>query len=299
MSIYDPSDYAKLYKIESYESQEITRSYDESRLEVRCTLTGLPGIGYDVTENTVLAEEAFFHWLSTYPPAQGAGLLQTNVKHIGGGVHEASAVYVETAADVVKVIRYRSTGQTARIIQGYGTVYSAQLNPEFDDEQAVGPGNQRYLPGPNFKGLVGVTRDGVEGVDVPIPSFSFSVDYRFSAVDQAYLTLVHKLTGCVNSATYLGFDPGELLFLGVEGEVGMTSGGAIKLSSSPISFLFDASPNVTNLVVGPFTIPSKKGWDYLWPRTIEVATGDTIVRETKSVHIDRVLRYADLSALGI
>jgi hypothetical protein len=303
MSIYSQTDYDKLFKIESYESQEINRSYDEFRMEVKCILTGKEDIPLVVTENSVLAEEAFFDWLETYTPVQGltfsAGLLSTKVKHVGGGVHEATAIYVQNAPEVVKVIRYRSTGQSARIIQGYGSVYSVAANPNYDPEEPVGPGNQPTGSGPDFKGLIGVTRDGVEGVDVPVPSFSFSVDLRFSAVDQAYLSLCHRLTGCVNNVACLGFDPGELLFLGIEGEIGMTSGGAIKLSASPISFLFDASPNVTDLVVGPFTIPAKQGWDYLWPRTVEEATSETVIRRTKSVHIDRVLRRADLNQLGI
>ncbi len=52
----------------------------------------------------------------------GARLKQTNVKHLGGGVHEGTATYHQTAPEVVQTIRYRTTGQTARIVQGYGTV---------------------------------------------------------------------------------------------------------------------------------------------------------------------------------
>ncbi|MDZ4850132.1 MAG: hypothetical protein SGI77_12675 [Pirellulaceae bacterium] len=261
--------------IESYESQEISRNYDEAVLELKAHITG--------SEDTAVVEQDFFSWLTTHPATVGAGLKQTNVKHLGGGIHEATATYVETSAEIVKTVRYRTTGQTARIIQGYGTVYSAALTGS----------------PPNFNGLVGVTRDGVEGVDVPIPSFSFSIDYRFSAVSQAYLYLCHQLTGCVNNAPYLGFAIGELLFNGIEGEVGMTAGGAIVLSSSPISLNFEASPNLSGLQVGPFTIPFKFGWDYLWPRTVEETSNDAVIRKTTSVHIDRVLRWADLSALGV
>jgi hypothetical protein len=261
--------------IESYESQEISRSYEEAVYEVKAHLIG--------SEDTLAVEADFITWLATLP-VWGAGTLKnTNVKHLGRGVHEATATFVQTAAEIVKTVRYRTTGQTARIIQGFGTVYANAL---------VGSP-------PNFNGLVGVTRDGVEGVDVPIPSFAFSIDYRFSSISQAYLYLCHQLTGCVNNATFLGFAAGELLFTGIDGEVGMTSGGAIVLSSSPISFNFEASPNQSGLQVGPFTIPFKYGWDYLWPRTVEEASNDAVIRTTTSVHIDRVLRWADLSMLGI
>jgi hypothetical protein len=261
---------------ESYESLEITRSYDEESLEVKAHILG--------TEDTSAAETAFFTWLSTHPSVTGATLKQTNVKHLGGGVHEATATYYQSAPEVIKTIRYRTTGQTARIIQGYGTVYSAQL----------GGGTP-----PNFGGLIGVTRDGVEGVDVPIPSFSFSIDFRFSAVSQAYLYLCHQLTGCVNTVPYLGLAAGELLFTGIDGEVGVGSGGTIILSSSPISFNFEASPNLSSLQVASFTVPFKYGWDYLWPRTVEEANNNTVIRKTTSIHVDRVFRWADLSLLGI
>ncbi len=260
---------------ESYESQEITRSYDEESLEIKAHILG--------TENTSDAESAFYNWLSSHPSVIGARLKQTNVKHLGGGVHEATATYHQTAPEVVKTVRYRTTGQTARIVQGYGTVYAVALNG---------------TP-PDFAGLIGVTRDGVEGVDVPIPSFSFSIDFRLSAVSQAYLYLCHQLTGCVNINPYLGFAAGELLFTGIDGEVGMGTGGSIIMSSSPISFNFEASPNQSNFQVASFTIPFKFGWDYLWPRTVEEASSDTIIRKTTSIHIDRVFRRADLSLLGI
>ncbi len=280
-----------LVKIESFESQEITRSYDVSERQIKVTIVG--------TEDTQVAESEFYAWLGSTIVSATNGLVQTNVKHIGGGVHEATAVYRESAPEVVKTIRYRTTGQTARIIQGYGTQYSAELNPAFNSNQPIGSGNQPYRPGPNFNGLIGVTRDGVEGVDIPVPSFSFSIDYRFSSMDQAYLNLVHRLTGCVNTEPYLGFATGELMFAGLEGEIGEGVGGAIILSASPVSFLFEAIPNATNLTVGPFVIPFKYGWDYLWPRTIEVATGSTVIRQTKSVHVDRVLRWANLQQLGV
>ena len=277
--------------IEHYESQEISRTADTSTVEIKANVTG--------SEDTVAVESDFFAWLGGLSAVSGLQLKQTNVKHIGGGVHEAYATYVDEPPDIVKVIRYRTTGQTARILQAFSSIYSVQANPSFNPGLPVGPSNQPTMSGPDFGGLIGVTRDGVEGVDVPIPSFSFSIDYRFSSVTQAYLYNCAKLTGCVNSTAYLGFAIGELLFMGIEGQVSQTSGGAIKLSDSPISFNFEASPNLTNIVVGPFTIPFKYGWDYLWPRTVEDTSNNAVIRKTISVHIDRPLRWDDLSALGI
>lgn len=261
--------------IESFESQEISRTIDDATLEIKAHIVG--------TEDTSAAESAFFAWLPTNPAVAGGTLKQTRVVHLGGGVHEATATYISQAPGIVKTIRYRTTGQTARVIQGFGSVYSQALSG----------------PAPNFNGLVGVTRDGVEGVDVPIPSLAFSIDYRFSAISQVYLYLCHFLTGCMNSAPYLGFAAGELLFHGIEGEISIDSSGAIVLGDSPISFNFEASPNLTNIQVGPFVVPFKYGWDYLWPRTVESDNNNAVIRRTESVHVDRVVRIADLSLLGV
>lgn len=261
--------------IEHFESQEVTRNYDESAVEIRAKILG--------EENTVIAEYDFYDWLQTLDVVSGMFLRQTNVKHLGGGVHEATATFFETNYEITKTIRYRTTGQSARVIQSYDTVYADALvgNP------------------PDFGGLIGFNGTSVEGVDIPIPGFSFSVDYRFSAVTQEYLYLCHQLTGTVNNADCLGFAAGELLFMGIEGEVGLTAGGAVVMSSSPISFAFEAMPNVTGLQVGAFSVPLKYGWDYLWPRTREDVSENRIIRVTDSIHIERVLRWADHSLLGI
>ncbi len=73
----------------SYESQEITRSYDEESLEIKAHILG--------TEETSDAEAAFYNWLVSHPSVIGARLKQTNVKHLGGGVHEALQPNHQTA----------------------------------------------------------------------------------------------------------------------------------------------------------------------------------------------------------
>jgi len=261
--------------VEHFESQEVSRSMTDLSVEIKAVLIG--------SEDTVAVEQEFLAWLATVPQVAGMPLAQTTLKHVGGGVHEGTASFRDQPAEVVKTYRYRTTGQTTRIIQGYGTQYKAALTGT----------------APDFKGLIGVSSTGVDGVDVPIPSFDFSIDYRFSSVSESYLNMCANLTGSVNSTPYLGRDTGELLFLGIEGEVGMTSGGAISLSGSPISFSFSVSPNATNLVVGDFTIPFKYGWDYLWPRTREETSENSVIRKTTHVYVDRVHPFKDLTALGI
>lgn len=264
---------------EHFESQEVTRNFETSTMQLKAIAMG--------DEDTWATETAFISWLGTHPETSGADLETTHLIHLGGGVHECTASYAITHNEIAKTIRYRTTGASARVLTAWDHIgdYGDTTN--------------------KYNGLINVNSDGtVEGVDIPIPTFSFSIDYRFSSVSAAYLHTCAELTGCVGSTTYLGYTAGELLFTGIEGEIGMTSGGAIVLGASPISFNFEVSPNRTSSFTipgtsGAITIPSKYGWDYLWVSTLESTVGTKKARKTVSAHLDRVHRWADLSALGI
>jgi hypothetical protein len=227
--------------------------------------------------------------------SRNLGLTQAQRQHVGGGVWEIEATYNTPRRHTARV-RVTTGGKTIRVVQGYGTVYSVQLNAAFDPDAI---GSPPTAPGPSFGGLVGVTADGVEGVEVPGPGQEFTVEVDFLTMTQSYINLCDWLSGCVNSSAYLGRAAGELLFHGMECSYEIGAGGTIILLSSTASFKFEVSPNMTNIPVGPFVIPSKRGWDYLWPRTVDVVSNNTVIKHVKSVHIDQVLRYANLSLLGI
>ena len=107
----------------------------------------------------------------------------------------------------------------------------------------------KYAPpgktAPDFKGAIGVTADSIEGVDVPVPVYQFSETHfkPDQEITDSYKRTVYVLTGCVNSQTFKGFEPGECLFLGVLG----TRRG---VGPWELNYRFAASPNVTDLKVG-------------------------------------------------
>lgn len=161
----------------------------------------------------------------------------------------------------------------------------------------------RYAPSgttaPDFQGAIGVTDNGVEGVDVTIPVYQFSETHYFAP---AYVTLAYRntlfyLTGKVNAGSFRGLSAGECLFLGASGSRRGTG------SDDPweITYRFAGSPNVTGLSVGPISGIEKKGWEYLWVRYADAEddAAKILVKRPIGAYIEQVYDYASFLALGI
>ena len=149
---------------------------------------------------------------------------------------------------------------------------------------------------PDFQGAIGVTGNGVEGVDVTVPVYQFSETHYLddAVVTPAYKGTLFSLTGTVNNAGFKGLASGECLFLGA-------SGSKRGLGDWEITFRFAGSPNVTGLVVGPISGISKKGWEYLWVRYAEVEdeTAQVLVKRPVAAYVERTYNSGNFAALGI
>ncbi len=149
---------------------------------------------------------------------------------------------------------------------------------------------------PNFQGAIGVTENGVDGVDITIPVYQFSETHYLAdaVVTPAYKGTLFGLTGKVNSAGFKGLAAGECLFLGA-------SGAKRGDEDWEITFRFAGSPNVTGLAVGPITGIAKKGWEYLWVRYADVEdTGaKMLVKRPISAYVEQVYESGNFAALGI
>ncbi|MDR2440012.1 MAG: hypothetical protein LBE12_11685, partial [Planctomycetaceae bacterium] len=126
----------------------------------------------------------------------------------------------------------------------------------------------------NYGGLIGVTDDGVEGVDIDtaVSTFSETVYFYPWFITTSYVTFLARAYGCVNSSPFRGFAVGEVRFLGASGSY--RSGD----TAAELTFKFSVSPNATNIRVGNITIPFKYGWDYLWVRWAEMKQGNVTVK---------------------
>jgi hypothetical protein len=179
---------------------------------------------------------------------------------------------------------FDTTGETFRATQSRKTVaaYSATSN---------GP--------PNFGGALNVTRnsDGtndVEGVEIYVPSFSWSVRKYVDddAITGDYKRTLASLTGTVNSAPYAGLDTGEVLFMGARGS-------QRSQDDWEIDYEFSTSPNRRDFYVGNINVPFKYGWDYMWVRYAADENGGELVEVPRHVYIERLYPFRDLDRLGV
>lgn len=154
---------------------------------------------------------------------------------------------------------------------------------------------------PSFNRAINVQPDGtVEGTEINFPVFSWSETHYlpYSRVNRAYFATLFNTIATMNAAAFRDFQRGEVLFLGVNGQ---------KRYSAPdweMQFKFVASPNATNLAVGPdITVTSKLGHDYLWARyESDVQTVSSVpvyARIPKHVFVERVYQFGDFDGLKL
>lgn len=150
---------------------------------------------------------------------------------------------------------------------------------------------------PDFRGAIGVTADGIEGVDVRVPFYQWTETKYLPAayVTQSYKVSLARMTGSMNLQLFRGFAPGEVLFLGADGHYRQGR------RDWRIAFSFAARPNRYDVTIGTITGIEKRGWDYLWIRYEE--TEDTgagaMVQRPVAVYVERVYPWGDFLRLGI
>jgi hypothetical protein len=158
---------------------------------------------------------------------------------------------------------------------------------------------QSYGNGPNYQGAINVSPNGVEGVDVVVPKFEFTIDKVLpkGTLYFDYLKVLMQLTGTVNGAPFGPFARGEVLYLGADFSV---KGGG----DTSFNHKFVGSPNRTTangnaLSFGDITNVEKLGHEYLWVDYVAAESQGFVIRQPRSVHVHQVYPFADFTALRI
>jgi hypothetical protein len=177
---------------------------------------------------------------------------------------------------------------------GGGTVHQTQSRKTVFKKS----GNLFQPKAPDFGGAIGVQDNGVEGVDVASPNYTFAETHYLAEalITPAYKGTLCQLTGCVNDSPFRGLLAGECLFLGA-------SGSRRGQGDWAVTYRFAGSPNrIVNIGDNPLlqNIP-KNGWDYLWIlyRRQEDTECGVLVQWPEAVYVERVYEYANFAALGI
>ena len=154
-------------------------------------------------------------------------------------------------------------------------------------------------PAPDYKGAIGVTKDGVEGVDVAVPMLGFTEKHRRPVFTADYARIIFETTHHWNVAPFRVFEACECLLLPVA--VNWPVEGQWEFTYS-----FSCQPNRTAAGENPMTMPGfpdfdKRGWDYLWVHHEDEkddAAKTTVLRPT-AAYVEQVFYSADFSRLGI
>lgn len=149
----------------------------------------------------------------------------------------------------------------------------------------------------DFGTTVNVQDGKPEGVDRVIPALKLNINARISSQWVAdpigYAKTVASVTGSVNSGTYLGFESGELLFLGATGEI---------VGENPLlTYTFAASKNLANVTIGPVSGITKNGHDFIWFDYLAEKDNTTNLQVAKArgAYVAKVYEYADFGVLKI
>ena len=207
-------------------------------------------------------------------PAEWDGMVpkSLDVQQRGGGIAFAKVEY--GLVDNTTEFDFDTTGGQTTIRQSFGT--------------------RKYGTGPSFAGLINCQNGKVDGVDITIPTMTFSITRSFVTITNAYRNLLHRMTGKVNNGAFFGTAAGETLFMGAQGRKAGRELWRVR-------FAFACSENVANLPIagGAITVTRKDGWEYLWTYFEEEEESGRLIPRPKAAYVEQVYGLADFAALGI
>ena len=171
-----------------------------------------------------------------------------------------------------------------------GTVHITQAKTHLSSRNHAGD-----IANAAHAGSIGVKQDGtVEGCDIIIPKLKLTFVFKFPAgrITADYVKGLASITGMTNRFPFLGYNAGELLFLGAVGSAGSET-------ETEVTYEFEASQNLTGAKVGvsPYDITfNKAGHNYVWENYADAVVngkGRTVIDE---VHVEQVYDDADFAA---
>lgn len=167
---------------------------------------------------------------------------------------------------------------------------------------------------PDSEGAINVSGGRVGGIDVAVPSFTWTETWLVpawylvngnepapanitSAADPAprtpYGITLHDMGGTVNKAAFRSFLAGEVMFLGAKFDTNRSS------TLVPVTYSFTATASRTKFKIGNVTVTKKDGQDYMWVQYADASTGASPVKRAKYVYVDQIAPRADFSNLEI
>jgi hypothetical protein len=213
------------------------------------------------------------------------------IRPLGPDLWEATATYqpVQVQLPVFEI---------GDINDSFGFDQMAEMDHIDLSLETVHKRNSEGTTAADFGQLINATPNGVHGVDIYFPTYKFQESHELAdaTVTPAFKANIFNHQATVNSATFKGFSPGEVIFLGA-------TGAKRGREQWNVTYHFAARKNRTNIVIpgvgGNITIPEKKGWHYLWAYYIDEdhASVNIKIKRPKIVFVERVYEETDLNDL--
>jgi hypothetical protein len=190
----------------------------------------------------------------------------------------------------------KAVGEVTFSFDGTGGSINIQ---EAYEQQKFGPN------APDHGKAINVTDGEVAGVEIVIPQLSLSLSQRFegATITLPWLRTVIFATGTVNEDEFLGFAPGEVLFLGPSGQqpLKFMADGTVQAGERDIEFRFAVSPNLKELEFNGIEVPEKAGHDYIWfdYEPVQDSAQKAMTKKVRGVYVARVYRRTPFANLRI
>jgi hypothetical protein len=131
---------------------------------------------------------------------------------------------------------------------------------------------------PNLQGAINWDAESktCKGVEIPVPALKFTITayYEPTAVTPSFMREVARKTARTNTDTWLGFEPGEVLYFGGQAQGDIPTIAGQRVAPIAVAHQFEASENQTLEVEGfdsgkkadgtEQNEIKKRGWDYFW-----------------------------------
>ena len=135
---------------------------------------------------------------------------------------------------------------------------------------------------PKLGGAINYDGKTVKGVDWPIANGKFEITayYEPTLVTPAMMRNFQRKTPRINSDIWLGFQPGEVLYWGTQGQGDIPTVAGQRVSPIALHHHFESSENIADLKPDGATFDPpivKKGWQFVWYRFFKAETTDNQV----------------------
>lgn len=157
---------------------------------------------------------------------------------------------------------------------------------------------------PDYKGLIGVSKNGIEGCDIVAPNVEFSIAQKFAQLTYGYFFRLIATTGKVNKYDWKGFAFREVLFLGADGAYTPSDAWnltcAFRYAPSDYGDDEDLDGEPDGIKIGDLEpIYEKRGHDWLWVAYEETKDANKLVKVPFAAYVERVYREGDFEVLNL